>query len=346
MANKWFGLLRRAAAFALTAAVLTAPALAAEITGEVVPVGRAVGIALETQGILVVATGEVQTAEGPVAPAKDAGLRPGDVITAADGTSVGSWEELSGLLETSGGEGTTLTVIRSGSEKTVTLAPAVNEQGSFEYGMCLRDGMSGIGTVTFYDPDSGIFGALGHPVSDVDTGATMPLRDGSVISAVITDVVPGEVGTPGQLVGSFDPADVIGTLTGNGPCGIFGYLEDHSDAVRDAVPIAGEGDVSTGEATILSNISGDTVEEYSAEITRLYSGDEAGGRSMMIRITDPRLLETTGGIVQGMSGSPVIQNGMLVGAVTHVLVDDPTRGYCVGIQEMLAEAAPLLLMAA
>ena len=346
MSNKWFGLLRRAAALAMTAAVLTAPALAAEIAGEVVPVGRAVGIALETQGVLVAATCEVQTAEGPLTPAKDAGLRPGDVITAADGTTVSSWEELSGLLEASGGDGTTLTVIRSGGETTVDLAPALNDRGTYEYGMRLRDGMSGIGTITFYDPDSGIFGALGHPVSDVDTGTTMPLRDGTVASAVITDVVPGEVGAPGQLVGCFAPADVIGTLTGNGPCGIFGYLEDPADAVREAVPIAGEGDVSTGEATILSNISGDTVEEYAAEITRLYSGDEAVGRSMMIRVTDPRLLEATGGIVQGMSGSPVIQNGMLVGAVTHVLVDDPTRGYCVGIQDMLAEAAPLLLKAA
>ena len=346
MANKMSRLLCRAAAWVLAAAVMTVPAMAAELTGQVIPMGCAVGITLETRGVLVVDTARVQTAEGEAAPAEDAGLRPGDRIVKADGAEVVSWEELSSALEEAGGGNTVLTVIRDGRERTVTVAPAVNSEGAYEYGLCLRDGMSGIGTVTFYDPDSGVFGALGHPVSDVDTGISMPLRDGAVLDARITDVVPGKAGAPGRLVGSFEPGDVIGDLTDNGECGIFGYLEDSSGAVRDPVPVAEAGQVETGPVTILSSVDGDRVEEFTAEITRIYSGEEARGRGMMIRVTDPRLLERTGGIVQGMSGSPVLQNGRLVGAVTHVLVEDPTRGYCIGIQEMLEAAAPLLTEAA
>ena len=211
--------------------------------------------------------------------------------------------------------------------------------GAYKLGAWIRDSMAGIGTMTFYDPDSGVFGALGHGISDVDTAQLMPLSSGSIMYAEVTDVKKGESGNPGELHGAFQVSQDMGSLYANTQRGVFGYLTDQCLTQGiEPVELAAREQVQVGEATILSNIAGDQVEEYTVEITHIYPENDDDPRNMMIKVTDPRLLEATGGIVQGMSGSPILQNGRLVGAVTHVLVNDPTQGYGILAENMLDAA--------
>ena len=213
-----------------------------------------------------------------------------------------------------------------------------NSQGVYQLGVWLRDSMAGIGTLTFADPETGLFGTLGHGINDVDTAVLMPLQSGSIMPASVPDVKRGASGQPGELHGQFDLTQDLGTLYANTSQGIFGQLKQaETVAGLEPVPVASREQVKTGKATILSNIRGDEVEEFEVEITHVYDQDE-GARSLMLQVTDPDLLEATGGIVQGMSGSPILQDGKLVGAVTHVLVNDPTRGYGIFIENMLDAA--------
>ncbi len=321
---------------------VSSPAFFADGGRQVVPIGSAVEITLDTQGVIVAG----YPPESP-SPAQDAGILPGDIITAVNGVSVASAEDMMAAAEgLSAGESAEITVTRGSEAKTFSVTPAVCDDGSLSLGLWLRDSMSGLGTVTFYDPESGTFGALGHPVSDIDTGITVPVRSGQISETSVNDVVKGEAGTPGQLMGSFQGGNVYGDVRSNTICGIFGTLSDTSVADgKTAVEVASEDEIHTGEAVILSNISGQEVKEYTVEITRVYSGDDT--RSMMIRVTDPELIAATGGIVQGMSGSPIMQDGKLIGAVTHVLVKDPTEGYGISIEKMLETAdAPCFMLAA
>ena len=233
----------------------------------------------------------------------------------------------------------TLRATRNGKPVQLSVQAIQNIQGSYQLGVWLRDSMAGIGTMTFYDPDSGVFAALGHGINDVDTAQLMPLQSGSIMYSEVTDVKKGEKGAPGELHGAFQVNRDLGELYANTASGVFGRLEDGTltDGL-EPVPVAERKEVKTGAATILSNIAGDQVEEYQVEIIRVYPANGADTRNLMLKVTDPRLLETTGGIVQGMSGSPILQNGKLVGAVTHVLVNDPTQGYGILAENMLLEA--------
>ena len=298
-----------------------------------VPLGQAVGIQMTTAGVLVADLAEVDTPDGTCTPAKDAGLRPGDVICRMDGQEIVSSANFLAALDAAG-DTVTVTVRRGGAEITAAVTPAVMPDGTRQLGLWLRDGVTGVGTLTYYDPATGRYGALGHGIADETSGALMPLRDGSVLSAVVADVRPGGHGTAGELVGSFDAADRIGAIERNGLFGIFGTL----DAPPDGRPVetAPASAVKTGSATILSTVAGDTVQAYAVNITRVYH-DGASTR-FAITVTDPALLSATGGIVQGMSGSPILQDGRLVGAVTHVLLSDPAKGYGVSIDDMLAAA--------
>ena len=195
--------------------------------------------------------------------------------------------------------------------------------------------MTGVGTLTYYDPATGRYGALGHGISDETSGVLMPLRDGSVLSAVIADARPGGHGTAGELVGSFAPGDRIGAIERNCLFGIFGTLDAPPDG--DAIETAAADAVKTGSATILSTVAGEDVRAYTVDISRVYH--DGGCTRFLITVTDPDLLAATGGIVQGMSGSPILQNGRLIGAVTHVLLSDPAKGYGVSIDDMLAASA-------
>ena len=198
-------------------------------------------------------------------------------------------------------------------------------------GMWLRDAVTGIGTVTFCDPETGVYGALGHSITDEDSGKAVPLETGSITEAEITGVTPGEAGAPGALNGDFTGGRVLGSVEQNGDCGIYG---------RGAAPWAGRtvevGEFRTGPATILATVNGREVREFAVRITRIYR--DGAGEHVMLTVTDQELCALTGGIVQGMSGSPILQDGKLVGAVTHVFVNDPTRGYGISIQDMLDAA--------
>ena len=327
---------RRGAAVAASA-VLEEPAQAA-MGRTVIPLGKAVGIKLFSDGVLVVGLSPVETEEGASCPGRDCGLKTGDVITHINGGEVDTIEEVQALVAQNEDEPLTIQAVRGQRQLQLTAAAVENSKGVWQLGVWLRDSMAGIGTMTFYDPESGVFGALGHGINDVDTAMLMPLESGSIMPATVDQVKKGASGQPGELHGQFDLTRDLGTLYANTNLGIFGQMPRETvGGGVEPVEVAARDEVETGPATILSNIRGDEVEEFHINITHLYpEGD--GTRSMMIEVDDPALLEATGGIVQGMSGSPILQNGRLVGAVTHVLVNDPTRGYAILAENMLKQA--------
>ena len=307
-------------------------------TGALVPVGKAVGVKLFAEGVLVVGLSDGKENSSA---AKESGIKVGDLILTMNDVTIQSTEHLQTLLTENGDTEAVFGVRRNGKLHRITAAPEKGADGVYRLGAWIRDSMAGIGTVTFYDPQTGAFAALGHGITDVDTGNLMPLSRGSVMAASVKAVKRGERGAPGELRGDFDLTHDLGALYANTECGIFGVLPESSrpEAAGEAIPVASREDVHAGPAVILANCRGDTVCAYEIQIEKLYSGS-APTRNMLVRVTDPALLELTGGIVQGMSGSPIVQDGRLVGAVTHVLVDDPTRGYGILIENMLSAAEP------
>lgn len=319
-----------------------APAAAVGGGGErmVIPLGRAVGIKLFSDGVIVIGMSDIDTGNGTVNPARTCGLRTGDIITHINSEEVDSIEEVRGLLQKLEGEAMSIRAIRGDKQVQMTAqAVLCAADGSYKLGAWIRDSMAGIGTMTYYDPATGTFGALGHGVSDHDTSLLMPLEEGSILYAEVAGVQKGAAGAPGLLQGAFKTNRDLGVLSANTQCGIFGRLDDRS-MVRglSPLPVAVREEVVAGPATILSNISGDEVREYSIEIIKIFAENPDDPRDFMVRVNDPALLAATGGVVQGMSGSPILQNGKVVGAVTHVLVNDPTRGYAISMDSMLEAA--------
>ena len=331
--------LRGGAALLLAMQLLMAPTAAARAAEperlpsgkELVPVGHTVGIKLVSRGVLVVKLPEDST------PAKACGLRTGDVIVRCGGTAVRSSEQFRSLLQKTGQQSTDLQVRRNGKSMTLSVCPEETEQGTYSIGAWIRDSMAGIGTVTYYDPATGTFGALGHGITDTDTAQLMPFASGSILPSTVKAVRRGEAGSAGELRGDFDLTTQLGTLSANTSCGIFGTVEDTGflEELGHALPVAERSEVRSGPAVILSNVEGDAVKEYAVEITKLSPGAN-DPRELLVTVTDPELLAATGGIVQGQSGSPILQDGKLVGAVTHVLLNDPTRGYGIFIETMLS----------
>ena len=326
------------------AAVLTlaAPAAAAgPRQASVIPMGRAVGIKLFSDGVVVVGLSDISTDQGSVNPARACGLKEGDIITHINSEEVDSIEEVKALLQELEGEAMSIRALRGNRQVQMTArAVQCSADGCYKLGAWIRDSMAGIGTMTYYQPSSGVFGALGHGISDVDTALLMPLERGSIMYAEVAGVEKGAAGDPGQLKGTFQVYRDLGELWANTGCGIFGTLTDRTlTGDRQAVPVADRDEVRTGPATVLSNIRGADVEEYGIEIVKIFSESATDSRDFMIKVTDPELLAATGGIVQGMSGSPILQNGKFVGAVTHVLVNDPTCGYAISGERMLSQGA-------
>lgn len=305
----------------------------------VVPMGRAVGIKLFSDGVLVVGLTEVPGEGGAAAPAKACGLRQGDIITHINDTQVDTIEQVRGVLQDLEGDQMSIRAMRGDKQVQFTAQAVACSDGSYKLGAWIRDSMAGIGTMTFYDPDSGLFGALGHGINDMDTSLLMPLESGSIMFASVSDVKKGEAGKPGELHGAFQVDRDMGELFANTSSGIFGNLTDESMVSgMESVPLATRREVKVGPATILSNIAGNNVEEFQVEITRVFPAGSHDTRELMVKVTDPRLLAATGGIVQGMSGSPILQNGKLIGAVTHVLINDPAEGYGILAESMLSRA--------
>lgn len=294
-----------------------------------IPVGQIVGLELCSKQVTV-ADFDKTLSEG----ARSAGLQVGDQITHVDGRSVSSAEDVRNALMRSGGS-VTIRFLRCGQEQTVEMQPAITPDGP-RLGIYLKDGVTGVGTVTYYDPSSGVFGTLGHGVSSA-SGTLVPIATGTAYKAAVVSVKKGQSGAPGQLLGAIDRSAPIGPLIKNTQKGIFGKADKPIEGTP--VPLSDPESVHTGQATILSTVRGQEVREYSVEILKIYPKAKSSDRNMLIRVTDDALLQTTGGIVQGMSGSPILQDGKLVGAVTHVLVNDPTTGYGIFIQNMLDAAA-------
>ena len=299
-----------------------------------IPVGHTVGIKLFSKGVLVVKLPEDDT------PAKECGLRTGDVILKCGGVAVDSTEQFQALLQKGGETATDLQIRRGRQDVTLSVLPEQNEQGKIAIGAWIRDSMAGIGTVTYYDPATGAFGALGHGITDVDTAQLMPFSSGSVLPSTVKAVKKGAAGSAGELRGEFDLKCTLGSLCANTASGVFGTVEQCpvSWQGETALPMAEAEEVRAGPATIFSNVRGDRVETFEIEILKVVE-NAPDSRDLVLAVTDPDLIAATGGIVQGMSGSPIIQDGKLIGAVTHVLVNDPTMGYGIFIENMLEAAA-------
>lgn len=314
----------------MTAAMLCLWLLTISVAAkELVPVGQVVGLELQSGKVTVEGFDETLGSD-----ARQAGMEPGDIIQKIDSTTIHCAEDVRQALRQSTG---TVTVVlnRDGKTRTCRITPKITQDGP-KLGVYLRQGITGIGTVTWYDPDTGRFATLGHGVSAAD-GKLLAMTQGSAFTARVAAVKKGKSGAPGQLIGAVTDSDPLGQLTANTAQGLFGKTGKAWQG--NVMEVADISEIKTGKATILSTVSGEGVREYSVDILKIYPKSRQTGRNLLIRVTDPALLEATGGIVQGMSGSPIIQDGKLVGAVTHVLVNDPTTGYGIFIENMLDAAA-------
>lgn len=297
--------------------------------------GEVFGIKLYTKGAIVVNVDAVTTKSGNASPGNAAGIKTGDVITRAGSAAVENSEQLTEAIEQSNGNPIELTVVRNGEALTVKLEPIMSVDGKYRAGIWVRDSSAGIGTVTFYDDENMCFAGLGHGVCDVDTGNIMPLSDGEAVRARVNGFYKSSSGNPGELCGVFTDT-TLGSLRVNHETGVYGELLQPSG--KSTVPVALESEVSLGKAQIVATLEDGKTEYYDIEITKIYPSSESTVRNMIIKVTDPVLLEKTGGILRGMSGSPIVQNSMLVGAVTHVFVNNPEQGYAIFAQKMIETA--------
>ena len=309
---------------------------AAARNGEVYIGGFPFGTRIKTDGVLVVGVREVESKNGIFAPARDAGVREGDIITRVNGESVSSCADVTRIISSSDGEKVTLDLKRDTKTLTVSFNPVLSHDGeSFKSGLFIRDGAAGIGTVTYVVPETLDFAGLGHGICDSDTGEIIPLGHGDVFNVTVFGITKGEKGSAGELRGKLGDKPT-GIIKNNCETGVYGAF-DSIDEKGELVAVAKKEEIKTGGCFILTTIEGDTPVKAEAKVVKIL--DKKGKvKNFLIEVTDKTLLEKTGGIVQGMSGSPIIQNGKLIGAVTHVLVDEPTRGYGIFIENMLIEA--------
>ena len=306
------------------------------VVGErtLIPGGQAVGVALRTQGVLVVS----RTARGDAKTP----LRTGDVILSVEGEAVESAAALSERINQLSRDTTSLCVLRGGREVTLAVATPVDQtDGKRRLGVWVRDSTAGVGTLSYMEPQSGAYGALGHAIVDADTGETLTVQEGALMRATVVGVTRAQSGKAGELRGSFlKEGEQIGTLAVNGAYGIYGTLDGMPEGLLypQGLPVGSRSAVHTGAASILSTVDEEGPKEYAIEIVRCFAQNEPSQKGMIIRVTDERLLQKTGGIVQGMSGSPILQDGRIIGAVTHVYLNDSTQGYGMYIEWMLEQS--------
>ncbi len=291
---------------------------------QLVVLGTPFGVKLYTKGVIVVDAEEDS-------PAIEAGVQVGDIILSYNNTTIRSNEELAKEVQKCAGEKQKLRLLRNQREQTLWVTPAKTREG-YSIGLWVRDSTAGLGTLTYYDPSTDTLAGLGHSISDVDTGLTMPVESGTLVAAEITGAKIGEKGAPGELLG-FLKDRPLGEVTVNSDAGLFGEAAEEFSGV--SYPVALKDEIKVGEAQILSTVRGGTPKAYTIIITKI-NNNLSEHRNLCIQVTDPDLLAATGGIVQGMSGSPILQNGKLIGAVTHVLISDPTAGYGIFIENMLS----------
>ena len=296
--------------------------------------GTPFGIKMVTDGVMVVGTGNVTDMHSQsVNPAKEAGIQEGDVILSVNGEKISSKKQLTKLVSTCGAT-LSITVRRGNDLQNLTVSPVKSSMDNdYHLGLWVRDSSAGIGTMTFFDPNNGCFAGLGHAICDVDTGQIMPLSQGEIVEASIIGVQAGSAGSPGQLQGAFVADSPVGQLYQNSYNGVYGKLSS-LPPYSQTIPMAQSQEVKEGPVQIMTTVEGEKPRLFEAYIEKVSLSQDEPTKNMVLRITDPELLELSGGIVQGMSGSPIIQDGMLVGAVTHVFVNDPTRGYGIFAENM------------
>ena len=304
---------------------------------ELTPVGAPVGIYVKADGLLVIGVGEFKGMDGiTYSPARYV-LQSGDYIQALNGEAVSNRNDFIRRIEAGDGSPVVLSVLRGEQELKLEVQPVKNESGEYKLGVWIRDNAQGVGTMTYIDAD-GNFGALGHGINDVDTSTLMSLQDGTLYQTEIISIQKGENGNPGEMTGMivYSESRILGDIDYNGSQGIFGTCNDKALAMatEDALPIGLKQEIQTGPAQILCTVDREP-EYYDVEITAVHLDHDNVNRGIELKVTDPELIALTGGIVQGMSGAPIIQNGKFIGAVTHVLVNDSTRGYGIFIENML-----------
>nr|WP_156319782.1 SpoIVB peptidase [Bacillus sp. FJAT-18017] len=311
---------------------------------KVYPGGQSIGVKLNSVGVLVVGHHQVDTSNGRKSPGELSGIKVGDIITEINGQRIEKMADVAPLVQEAGktGKALKLSITRENGKVKANLMP-LKEKGADNYklGLYIRDSAAGIGTMTFYHPDSKKYGALGHVISDMDTKKPIVVENGQILRSTVTSIEKGSNGNPGEKLARFsDDKQIIGNIKRNSPFGIFGKLNRDIDngIIDKPMPIALSHQVKEGPAQILTVVDNDKVETFNIEIVSTIPQKFPATKGMVIKVTDPKLLQKTGGIVQGMSGSPIIQDGKLIGAVTHVFVNDPTSGYGVHIEWMLSEA--------
>ena len=294
--------------------------------------GRPFGIRIYTEGLVVSSISGVVTKNGEEFPAEKAGIEQGDVLLRANDTQLRTNEQLQ-YIAGSCEDTVTLDVKRDGKVFRTSIKPVYDAaEGSLKLGLHIRDSIAGLGTMTCIDPEDGSFYGLGHGICDTESGCLMPMLEGDIVDAEVTSVNKSVCGTPGSLIGHFCGNGAVGTLTANTLQGVYGKLNDLPESYT-TVPVSFRHEIVRGPAVMLTTIDGGKPTEYNVEVEDVSYNDSTINKNMVIHITDERLLKKTGGIVQGMSGSPVLQNGRLIAAVTHVFVNDPTRGYCTALSD-------------
>jgi stage IV sporulation protein B len=308
---------------------------------KVYPGGQPIGVKLNTKGVLVIALCDIETTNGKIpCPASEAGILIGDSILKINNKDINNCEELSREISISEGKTLTLLINRKEEQFTKKIVPVKSiSDNKYKIGLWVRDSTAGVGTLTFYDKKSGTFAALGHPITDVDTGTLLSINKGEIVKSSIVSIKRGVKGNPGELKGIFEDEDnSLGNIIKNTKCGIFGKANEKIiNNFSKPLEIGLRGEIQKGHAQILTTIDSNGPKLYDIEILKLLNQDEPGPKSMVIKVTDTELLKRTGGIVQGMSGSPIIQNNKIIGAVTHVLVNKPDIGYGIYIEWMLKE---------
>lgn len=300
--------------------------------------GHPFGLKMFTSGAMVIGFSDIETKEGNLSPGQDAGIREGDLILSVNKKKISRNEEVGLIIEKSEGQPVSVELERDGEIHQVTLMPVRSSQDeTYKGGIWVRDSAAGIGTISFIDPKTGVFAGLGHPICDVDTGTILPVGSGEVCEVSINNIQKGSAGNPGELIGVFTTGDPIGIIHQNNHTGIYGTLFG-SFSENKTYPMAFKQDVKVGPASIICCLQNGEPKEYAAQITSINYSEETQIKNMVVKITDPAMLALTGGIVQGMSGTPIIQNGKFVGAITHVFVNNSSKGYGIFAETMYQQA--------
>lgn len=309
---------------------------------KVIPVGNIAGVKLYTSGVLVVGMSEIEGKDNKIyKPYENTGIKEGDTITKINSKYISSTDDLIDNVNKSNGDTIEVTYIQNEQMKECSITPVKTDENQYKIGLWVRDSAAGVGTVTFYEPDTKTFGALGHGIADIDTGELLNIASGEFVTTRVLNITKGEKGNPGKIQGTIENQQTIGEISKNTGFGIYGKVDNISSLDIDAskeMEVALRDEIKLGKAKILCSLDNKNVQEYEIEIKKIYKENNYNNKSMEIEITDENLINKTGGIIQGMSGSPIIQNGKFIGAVTHVLVNNPKEGYAVFGDLMLKQS--------